>query len=189
MFKQQPLYVQRFIYAVAGGALVLLIALLAALGNPPEWTPAVNPGDDTLIPVNDPSPPHYTPGTLTLRSLESLPPAPPAPPYSLRWRAGVGVPDGNLAYYDWPAERPGWYLNWTANFRIEPGFLGIGERAVMDLPAPAFDMEFTPMVRMKNGRLYPGPRELSELARRHPGLTWLTPPMATRAVGSADLMA
>lgn len=173
MLKQQPLYVQRFLYIVAGGAFALLVALLLALGEPSEWTPAASLSDDTLIPVDDPSPPHYTPGTLTKRPLETLPPAPPAPPYSLRWRAGVGVPDGSLAYFDWPAERPGWYLNWSTNFRTEPIFLGIGRRAVMDLPAPAFAMEFTPMVRLKNGRLYPGPQELSELAQHHPGLTWL----------------
>lgn len=34
-------------------------------------------------------------------------------PYSLRWRAGVGIPDGgDPRHYRWPDPAPGWYLNW-----------------------------------------------------------------------------
>ncbi|MFO7635413.1 MAG: hypothetical protein R6W76_22905 [Caldilinea sp.] len=173
MFERQPLHVQRFIYFMVGSFLILLVGVILVAGKPPEWTPATNPLDDTLIPVDDPSPPHFTPGTLIERPIDELLPAPMAAPYTLRWRAGVGIPDGNLTYYEWPADRPGWYLNWTANYRVESIFLGIGRRAVMESPPAAFGMEFTPMVRMKNGRLYPDSQVLHELARRNQGLTWL----------------
>jgi hypothetical protein len=173
MFERQPLHVQRFIYFMVGSFLILLVGVILVAGKPPEWTPATNPLDDTLIPVDDPSPPHFTPGTLIERPIDEFLPAPMAAPHTLRWRAGVGIPDGDLTYYEWPADRPGWYLNWTANYRVESIFLGIGRRAVMESPPAAFGMEFTPMVRMKNGRLYPDSQALYELARRNQGLTWL----------------
>lgn len=158
---------------MVGSILILLIAVLLAAGRPPEWTPEINPLDDTLIPAGDPSPPHFTPSTLAQRPVQSILPAPMAAPYTLRWRAGVGVPDGDVTYFDWPHDRPGWYLNWTTNMRSAPIFLGFGARAVMQPPPAALGMEFTPMVRMKNGALHPDTQSLRELAQRSRGLTWL----------------
>ncbi|MFZ1769925.1 MAG: hypothetical protein WAU00_12050 [Caldilinea sp.] len=173
MFDRQPRHVRRFIWLIGGSILLLLVVLLAVVGKPPEWTPEVNPLDDTLIPANDPSPPHFTPGTLTKRPIDSIHPAPMAAPYTLRWRAGVGAPDGDITFYDWPLDRPGWYLNWGANHHTEEIWLGLDRRAVMEPPPATIGMEFTPMVRMKNGRLYPDTQALSELAQRNRGLTWL----------------
>ena len=173
MFTGQPRHVRSFLWFLAGSALVLLIFVILTAGREPEWVPAADYVDDGLIPVNDPSPPHFTPGTLSLRTDESMAPVPMAAAYSTRWRAGVGVPDLDLAYFDWPTARPGWYLNWSTNVRTEPIFLGLGSRSVMDAPPDRFGMEFTPMVRMKNGRLFPDTHTLRDLARRYRGLTWL----------------
>ncbi len=173
MLEQQPQHVRRFFWLISAGALILLIAVLTVAGKPPEWTPDANLLDDTLIPADDPSPPHFTPGTLAKRPVEAISPVPAALPGTLRWRAGVGVPDEDVAYFDWPPDRPGWYLNWSTNVHTEPIFLGLGTRASMTLPPAALGMEFTPMVRMKNGRLYPDTQSLRELAQRHRGLTWL----------------
>jgi hypothetical protein len=173
MFDRQPPHVQRFIIFMLGSILTLLVAVALNVGQSLEWTPEVIPLDDTLIPSDDPSPPHFTPNTLAQRPTHTVAPASFAEPYSLRWRAGVGVPDGSLAYFNWPIDRPGWFLNWSTNYRIEPGYLGIGQRAVLDLPDPAFGMEFTPMIRMKNGQLHPDSQSLHEMAQRNRGLTWL----------------
>ena len=158
---------------MVGSGLLLLIAVLTIAGRPPEWTPDVDSRDDTLIPADDPSSPHFTPGTLAKRPADAIAPAPAALPYTLRWRAGVGVPDEDITYFDWLPARPGWYLNWSTNYHTEPILLGLGTRISMALPPDALGMEFTPMVRMKNGRLYPNTQALYELAQHHRGLTWL----------------
>lgn len=173
MFERLPPHMRLFVYFFVGSFLILLTAVLLNIGAPPEWTPSTNPIDDNLIPVDDPSPPHFTPGTLTQRPIDTVTTAPFAEPYSLRWRAGVGVPDGALSYFDWPADRPGWYLNWTTNFRVESLFLGIGRRVRMETPVREYGMEFTPMVRVRNGRLHPDAQILRDLAQQNRGLTWL----------------
>ena len=173
MFNRQPRHVRSFLWFLAGSTLALLIFVLLTAGRAPEWVPSADYMDDGLIPADDPSPPHFTPSTLTLRGDETIAAGSMAAPYSTRWRAGVGVPDLDLAYFDWPVDRPGWYLNWSTNLRTEPIFLGLGSRSVMDAPPDRFGMEFTPMVRMKNGRLFPNTQTLRDLARRYRGLTWL----------------
>jgi len=173
MLERLPPHLRVFSYFFVGGVLILLIGLALNAGPPPEWTPSTNPLVDTLIPVDDPSPPHGRPNTLTHRPIDTITPAPMAEPYSLRWRAGVGVPDGAVTYYEWPVDRPGWYLNWSTNYRTESIFLGIGSRVRMEMTAPAFGMEFTPMIRVNNGRLFPDSQALRELARQNRGLTWL----------------
>lgn len=173
MFERQPQHVRRFVWLIGGGILLLLLGLLSVAGEPPEWTPAINPLDDTLIPADDPSPPHFTPGTLTRRPVSAIQSLPLPAPYTLRWRAGVGVPDGDPTYFDWQLERPGWYLSWSTNHRFESSWWGLSQRVVMELPPTSLGMEFTPMVRMNNGRLYPDTHTLHELARAYRGLTWL----------------
>ena len=173
MFDRFPPHMRVFIYFFVGSFLLLLTAVLLNAGPPPEWTPTFNPLDDQLIPVDDPSPPHFTPDSLLRSPAREVTAVPLAEPYSLRWRAGVGVPDGALSYFDWPIDRPGWYLNWTTNNRVEPLFLGVGRRVRMDTPAREYGMEFTPMVRVPSGQLRPDSQTLRELAQQNRGLTWL----------------
>jgi hypothetical protein len=171
---RQPSYVRLFLAILLVAAAVMALALALIAHEAPEWTPADSLAEDTLIPLSaDRDRRHYTPATLRLLDPADLPPSVLPAPYSLRWRAGVGVPDVSPFYFDWPAGRPGWYLNWSANVREREGPLGLWRLPYLDLPDSRLAMEFTPMVRMRNGRLYPPTGTLSELAAQNPGLTWL----------------
>ena len=171
---RQPSYVRLFLALLLVAAAVMALALALLVHDAPEWTPADSPADDTLIPPSaDGDKRHYTPGTLQLLDPAALPPSELPAPYSLRWRAGVGIPDDSPFYFDWPAARPGWYLNWDANVREREGPLGLWRQPTIELPDSRLGMEFTPMVRMRNGRLYPPSSVLADLAAQNPGLTWL----------------
>jgi hypothetical protein len=173
-FVRQPTYVRLFIGILLAVSALLVLVLALVVTDVPEWVPSDSLVDDTLIPFSaDAARLHFTPDTLTLRPLEALAPTQLPAPYSLRWRAGVSVPDSAPLYFEWPAERPGWYLNWNANMQMGRGPLGIGSTIAMQLPDAQLGMEFTPMVRMRNGRLHPSTVVLRELAARNPGLTWL----------------
>jgi len=173
-FSRQPPYVRLFLYLLVVAALLLALILSLVVSSSPEWVPSDSLVEDTLIPDSaDGGRQHYTPATLKLRQPESISPEEIPAPYGLRWRTGVGVPDASPFYFDWPAARPGWYLNWNMNLREHPGFLGLGSTIDMELPDPKLGMEFTPMVRMSNGRLHPSTADLSDLAARYRGLTWL----------------
>jgi hypothetical protein len=173
-FDRQPDYVRTFILVALAAACVLSLLLALVVTDAPEWVPDDALVEDTLIPPSaDSELGHYTPETLQLRPPEVLPPAALPAPYSLRWRAGVSVPDVSPFYFDWPGARPGWYLNWNVNLGSEQGPLGLWSRPDVLLPGPELGMEFTPMVRMRNGRLHPPTATLRELAAGNPGLTWL----------------
>ena len=173
-FSRQPPYVRLFIYLLLVASLLLALVLSFVVSDSPEWVPADSLVEDTLIPASaDSGRLHYTPTTLKLRHPQTIPPDQLPDPYSVRWRAGVGVPDASPFYFDWPAARPGWYLNWNMNLHERQGFLGLGSTIDMELPDPQLGMEFTPMVRMSNGRLHPSTADLRDLAARYSGLTWL----------------
>lgn len=98
----------------------------------------------------------------------------PAKPYTLRWRIGIGIPEKKPLYFPWPETRPGWYLNWTTNAEPTDGFLGFGRGTKMALPnESAIGMSFTPMVRVRQGKLHPTPNILAELAAENKSRTWL----------------
>ena len=163
-----------FIYLLVVASLLLALILSFVVSNSPEWVPADALVEDTLIPASaDGGRLHYTPTTLKLRQIETIAPDQLPDPYSLRWRTGVGVPDASPFYFDWPAARPGWYLNWNMNLHERPGFMGLGSTIDMELPDAQLGMEFTPMVRMSNGRLHPSTADLRDLAAHNRGLTWL----------------
>jgi hypothetical protein len=173
-FTRQPAYVRTFLYILLAMATALCLLLALVLTPAPEWVPNDTRVDDTLVPpAADSNQRHFTPESLEERPIEAIPPAPLPAPYSLRWRAGVAVPDGSPLYFAWPAARPGWYLNWSANVQEQPRALGIGSSLEMALPDPQLGMEFTPMVHMRNGRLHPSTAMLKELAAAYPGQTWL----------------
>jgi hypothetical protein len=173
-FDRQPSYVRLFLGILIVTAALLILALAFVLQEAPEWVPNDAPTEDTLIPPSaDADRLHYTPRTLSERDPAALLPAEPPAPYSLRWRAGVSVPDRLPLYYEWPAARPGWYLNWEVNVRQREQLFGLWRQPYMRLPDARLAMEFTPMVRMRSGRLYPPTGVLRELAAQNPGLTWL----------------
>jgi hypothetical protein len=173
-FDRQPDYVRLFLGIVAAVALLLALVLSFVITAAPEWVPEDSLVPDTLVPPADEGAHlHFTPDTLKLRSLDALTPAGLPTPYSVRWRAGVSVPDDKPLYFDWPPVRPGWYLNWDVNLVKQPGLLGLSTTSDMELPDPLLGMEFTPMVRMRSGRLHPPTADLREMAAQHPGLTWL----------------
>lgn len=91
-----------------------------------------------------------------------LAPAEMAPPYSLRWRIGVGIPDGSPYYFDWLAPRPGWYLNWFTRSFTES-----------EAEAQALGMEFAPMLRLRANGLSPDLTTLYQQVQAMPGLVWL----------------
>lgn len=173
-FQRQPGYVRLFIWITLLVAALLALALAFVVRDAPEWVPRDSLSEDTLVPPSaDQDKGHYTPGTLHLHDPALLPPAELPAPYSLRWRAGVGMSDGSPYYFAWPAARPGWYLNWGTNIRQQEQNFGLRQQQQMALPDPHLAMEFTPMVRMRNGRLYPPTDALRHLAASNPGLTWL----------------
>lgn len=169
---RQPAYVRTFLLVVGSASLLLLIALMIVLQGQETWVPADTLSRDTLIP-DETEGPHFTPATLTLRPITATIGVGAAAPQSLRWRTGVGIPDQDPLYFDWPAQRPGWYLNWSTNLGYTDGPLGLWRVPQMRRPDPQLGMEFVPMVRMRNGRVFPDEATLHELAHINPGLTWL----------------
>ena len=171
---RQPSHIRRFLIVVAILAALLFVAVIMASRGRPEWTPADRVTSDTLVPAEfDDGRRHFTPETLTARPLASITPASQPVAGSLNWRVGVGIADGNPLYYDWPTPRPGWYLNWTVVPVKRGGFWGLWQTSAVALPAASLGMEYTPMVRMRNGRLFPDTDQLRILAENSPGLTWL----------------
>lgn len=163
-----------FLIAVAGACLALVVLLALVAREPPDWVPGDTHVEDTLVPESaDVGRRHYTPDTLALRPITSVVPVDLPAPYTLRWRAGISVPDYTPLFFDWPAARPGWYLNWNTNLTSRSGLFGLWQTPDIELPDERLGMEFTPMVHMRNGRLYPDTATLRTMAADHPGLTWL----------------
>jgi len=125
------------------------IPCTAHISNAPE---TLIPSGETEMPAKQDPP----------TALFDLPPAEMAVPHSLRWRIGVGIPDGNPYVFDWMDPRPGWYLNWFTNaFTSSPA------------EAAALGMEFTPMLRLRAGGLQPGLARIYRQAKERPGMVWL----------------
>jgi hypothetical protein len=168
-----PPYVRDFALTISLIAGALLLLLWVNLQPPPEWTPRASAGKDSLTPPSQQQDgKHFTPESLAVRPVAEIAPSIPAAAGSMRWRVGVGLPDQDPAYFNWPVPRPGWYLNWNVNLVWEPIFWGLWKRPVVALPAPSLGMEFMPMVRMQAGKLSPDSHTLRELAAGRPGLTW-----------------
>jgi hypothetical protein len=172
---RQPSHIRTFLLVVAAVAAPLLLAVFFAARSSPQWTPPDHVTGQMLIPPEfDAGRRHFRPETLTLRAAAALQPAAAPVVGTLAWRIGVGLPDQNPLYYNWPIPRPGWYLNWATPLTGQAGgFLGIGRRSTVAPPPASLGMEFTPMVRMRSGRLHPTTEELRALAANSPGLTWL----------------
>jgi len=131
-----------------------LLDQLAAI----SCTNVVSAAPETLVPVGNILSPSEWPRPQQRFTPDPLPT--PAP-FSLAWRMGVSVPDGNPFFFDWKAPRPGWYLNWSTNDYAQ-------EDSLADL-----GMEFTPMVRLRAEGLHPDVYTIYRLAQEKPGRTWL----------------
>ncbi len=135
------------------GVFLLLVGIALTLVYLPR--PEKLPPREPLIPTAGPM--HFP--TFAFRSpLPTL--APPAEVAILwggkpRWGAGVAV--GPISRYNIKPLRLGWYLDW---------------RARADPPRPE-GIEYVQMVRLKGGKLTPGPGEISRIARLNPGSLWL----------------
>lgn len=132
--------------------------LLAALEAIP-CAGYVSNAPDMLVPSGEAEMPneHQRATALFDLSPEEMP-----VPYSLRWRIGVGIPDGNPYAFDWMSPRPGWYLNWfTESFT----------RSAAE--AEALGMEFAPMLRVGDDGLVPDLATIYRQAQARPGLVWL----------------
>ena len=162
-------------------ALLLAGGLLAGC----SWTvqpAAERPFQEPLVPTAL-APSHAAvAGATPAAPLDTDDPQPPAepPPFAqpgtLRWRAGVGVPDGQSPLiYAWSEPRPGWYLNWSVGFTETVWITGtLGAQPAFHIPPDeTAGMEFAPMVRTPQGRLVPPAEWIAAAARARPGHTWL----------------
>lgn len=156
---------------------LLLWALLLLAGCQPIQAPAPGPIEPLVpTPVSDVAPASPSPDEVAGLEIPAAPPPPLPAPYTLRWRVGVGVPDGETPLlYRWPASRPGWYLNWSIGFTETQPLVGsampeIHFRIPLD---EAVGMEFVPMVRTPEGQLWPDEPWIRAVAERLPGRTWL----------------
>ncbi|MEZ4580851.1 MAG: hypothetical protein R3A10_04220 [Caldilineaceae bacterium] len=80
---------------------------------------------------------------------------------------------GPLAFL-WPQDRPGWYVSWS----VQPaeGYRPFPDAASLRMDAPEYrrlGMEFVPLVKMLDGRLYHAPADLTTMAANNPGRTWI----------------
>lgn len=119
----------------------------------------VSNAPETLVPSGEaemPSAQEPATGLFALAAEEM------AAPYTLRWRIGVGIPDGDPHVFNWMSPRPGWYLNWfTDPFTDSPQ------------EAQALGMEFAPMVRLGDAGLVPDLAAIYGQAKARPGSVWL----------------
>ena len=162
------------IYTLLTLAVLLLVAFILLQNAEPEWWPFPQEEDvaETLIPsegfVKHTRSPYLTRLTVAQMGATELP-----KPYSMRWRTGIGVPDGDPMWFKWPQVRPGWYLNWTTNLVAQTRFFGLWRTVSMNLPDQNLGIDFVPMVRVPRGRLSPRANDLARLARQYSGRTWL----------------
>jgi len=160
--------------AVALGGLALLLAGCTWMVQPPTPQVLQEPLVPTAIaPARADAKPTPSP------AISVRPPAPVPPlvePDTLRWRVGVGVPDGQSPLiYAWTEPRPGWYLNWSVGFTETTWITGtLGAAPDFHIPTDeAAGMEFAPMVRTPQGELNPPAEWIAAAAGARPGQTWL----------------
>lgn len=164
---------------------VLVITLLLLVGctwtvQAPTPVSPLEPLVPTPLPHDKGATPQVTSTTPTDAATATREPIAPPPllstPYTLRWRIGAGVPDGQSPLiYDWTSPRPGWYLNWTVGY-TESIPLTDTVTAPVQFHVPddrVAGMEFVPMVHVRNGDLQPPAEWIAETARQRPGMTWL----------------
>ncbi|MEZ4609791.1 MAG: hypothetical protein R2838_06010 [Caldilineaceae bacterium] len=98
----------------------------------------------------------------------------PAEEGTLRWRTGVGVPIVGR----WPFSGPRIGPAGMSRGRCSPprGYRPFPDADSLRMDAPEYrrlGMEFVPLVKMLDGRLYHAPADLTTMAANNPGRTWI----------------
>ncbi|HRW04635.1 MAG TPA: hypothetical protein P5121_06050 [Caldilineaceae bacterium] len=160
------------------GLSLLTLLFVVLLWNTDQETEAL-PWVEPLVPTSIAgAPPTATPRdrkkALLLSAAYPLVPQSTPEPYTLRWRIGVGIPEFNPLLFPWPENRPGWYLNWTADLNHD----AIRKQKVAALyleppPASGLGMSFAPMIRVDEGKIVVPLATVAQLAADHPGRLWL----------------
>ena len=159
------------------GFLLLILAACSWVVLPP--TPAPPPEPLVPTPVARAVAPAARPApaaTANAAPAVAVTPPPLAEPGSLRWRSGVGVPDGQSPLiYAWTQPRPGWYLNWSSGFTETVWITETLDAGIAFHTPPDADagMEFAPMVHTSGGELQPPAAWIAAAAAARPGRTWL----------------
>jgi hypothetical protein len=167
---------QWWLPAIGITLLLLIFLLLLFLMPAQQW---LQPWREPLIPTSVAGEQGAMATALPQTTLVLTPQFPLIPqstpePYTLRWRMGVGVPEFNPLLFAWPADRPGWYLNWTVDLNhdaIRQNYRG--PLYLEPPPTSGLGMTFAPMVRVKDGKIVIPLARVSALAAAHPGHLWL----------------
>jgi hypothetical protein len=133
--------------------------------KPTRARPTATPSPQPLVPPPRAShtptvSPQQTPGSTATAPVPAtsqalaLPLATPGPD---RRRVCVGVPEGELADYDWGAGTPGLYVNWS----VVPDPPGTGA------------VRFIQLLRTRGEAISPSLAQIQEAATRNPGSLWL----------------
>ncbi len=160
------------------GITLLSLLLIILLLNTPRGLLS-QPFQEPLIPTSVAGPqPTTMPLTRTkevlLRPQFAFVPQVTPEPYTLRWRIGVGIPEFNPLLFAWPANRPGWYLNWSADLNNDAARKVSAGPLYMEPPAStAVGMSFAPMIRIKDDEIRIPMQTVRKLAKAHPGHLWL----------------
>ncbi len=164
------------------GAILAALTLAGCVAiQPPPVDPLHTPTANPLIPT-PPSAAVVAPGrpgaTPEPRPVGSAAPSLPVPG-SLRWRVGVGVPHGRSpAPLPWPAERPGFYLNWSVGY-TETVWAATPMTATLTPddwvvpPDATVGMAFVPLVWVAGAEVSPPLPWLAATVAQLPGRTWL----------------
>lgn len=161
------------------GNTLLLCLFFVLLARVPS-TPQSQPYQEPLIPTSEAhaqptaTPRDRTSGPLLTPQFD-LAPQPTPEPYTLRWRVGVGVPEFNPLLFQWPEQRPGWYLNWSADLNHDsPRTNDLPDHLYLEPPTElGMGMSFAPMVRVKAGKIAVPLETVTRLATENPGHLWL----------------
>ncbi len=167
----------RLLLPAAGITLLTALFLIILFQTP--LTLRRQPFQEPLIPTSVAgAPPTATPrardqAVLLLPRFALAPQATPEP-YSLRWRIGVGVPEFNPLLFQWPADRPGWYLNWSVDLNHDAIRKGYTGPLYLEPPmVTGLGMSFMPMIRVKDDKIVLPLETIRALAAAHRGHLWL----------------
>jgi len=151
--------------------IILLLNLPSSLRDEFRQEPLIPTSSAGLQPTS--SPITRTEEVLLHPRFALIPQATPEP-YTIRWRIGVGIPEFNPLLFEWPAHRPGWYLNWSTDLNNEAIRKAQSGPLYLEPPAATgMGLSFAPMIRIKDDELKIPLETIAQLASTNPGHLWL----------------